>query len=320
MLTPHSHRSTEVVDGTLRASRKGMRALWISFGVLTVTAIGQAVLVTLTGSVALLGDTLHNFADALTAVPLAIAFLLARRAATRRFTYGLGRAEDLAGLIILAVITTSAAVACWQAVGRLLQPQGLHHIGWVAAAGVLGFAGNELVARYRIRVGREIGSAALVADGRHARTDGFTSLAVLLSAGGAALGWGWVDPVVGLVITGAILVVLWGTAKDIFARLLDAIDPALIAHAERALAETPGVRGFGQVRMRWVGHSLHAETELDVDPQLTLAQAHRIAHDAEHRLLHALPRLGAAMIHAHPAGRSAEHDLVAHHHDHATTR
>ncbi|MER5387686.1 cation diffusion facilitator family transporter [Saccharopolyspora sp. NPDC002686] len=312
-VTPHSHDAAESVDRPLEASRKGMRALWISFGVLAVTAAGQAVLVAFTGSVALLGDTLHNFADALTAVPLAIAFLLARRAATRRFTYGLGRVEDLAGLIILAVIAASAAMAAWESVARLVSPQRVDHIGWVAAAGLLGFAGNELVARYRIRVGREIGSAALVADGMHARADGFTSLAVLGSAAGAALGWWWADPVVGLLITAAIAAVLWSSAKEVLARVLDAVDPELVGRAERALAAAPGVRAVGDLRLRWVGHCLRVEAELEVDAQLSLAEAHRIAHEAEHRLWHELPRLGGALIHAHPSGAQEAHELLAHH-------
>ncbi|WP_173134340.1 cation diffusion facilitator family transporter [Kibdelosporangium persicum] len=315
-LRPHSHAAGDIVDSTLEASRRGMRALWISFAALMITAVAQAVLVAFTGSVALLGDTLHNFADALTAVPLGIAFLLGRRAATRRFTYGLGRAEDLAGLVILAVIGTSAGLAGWEAVQRLVEPRDMRNVGWVAAAGLIGFLGNELVARYRITVGRQIGSAALVADGLHARTDGFTSLAVLLSAGGAAVGWQWADPVVGLLITAAILSVLWGAAKQVFGRLLDGVDPTLVDQAEHALAASPEVLAVHQLRLRWVGHALHAEAELSVDPGLTLTAAHRIAHDAEHRLMHALPRVSRAVLHAHPAAPhcDAAHELVAHHH------
>jgi cation diffusion facilitator family transporter len=286
--------------GTLDTSSQGLRTLWISFGVLLVTACAQAVLVTVTGSVALLGDTLHNAADALTAIPLAVAFLLGRRAATRRFTYGLGRAEDLAGLVIVAVIAASAALAAWQAVDRLTEPRDLEHAGWVAAAGVVGFAGNELVARYRITVGRRIGSAALVADGLHARADGFTSLAVVAAAVGSAIGWRWVDPVVGLAIAAMILSVMWGAAREVFARLLDAVDPSLVDRAEEALRATDGVRGVGWVRLRWVGHSLAAEADVEVAPHLTVVDAHTIAHDAEHRLIHALPRLAMATIHPSP--------------------
>nr|BFE77363.1 hypothetical protein GCM10020092_106640 [Actinoplanes digitatis] len=182
VITPHSHDSADKVDSALEASRDGMRALWISLAVLGVTAALQALIVASSGSVALLGDTLHNVADALTAVPLGIAFWLGRRAATRAYTYGFGRAEDLAGIVIVLVIAGSAIAAGWFAVGQLLEPRPMTHLPWVLAAGLIGFCGNELVARYRITVGRRIGSAALVADGLHARTDGYTSLAVVLAA------------------------------------------------------------------------------------------------------------------------------------------
>lgn len=316
VVTPHRHDSADVIDGALEASRRGMRALWISFAALLVTALLQTGLVAVTASVALLGDTLHNFADALTSVPLAIAFVLGRRAVTKRFTYGLGRAEDLAGLAIVLVIAASAALTAYEAVDRLAHPREVANLGWLALAGLVGFAGNELVARYRIRVGRQIGSAALVADGLHARTDGFTSLAVLLSAGGVAVGWTWADPVVGLLITAAIVSVLWGAAREVFGRLLDAVDPELVDLAERTVAATPGVTEVQQVRLRWVGHTLHAEVEVAVAPDITVVDAHEIAHEAEHRLLHAIPRLARATIHANPSGHPGElaHARLAHHH------
>ena len=219
LITPHSHDSADKVDQAMETSREGIRALWISLAVLGATAVLQAVGVLLSHSVALLGDTLHNVADALTAVPLGIAFVLGRRPATRRYTYGYGRAEDLAGIVIVAFIAASSAVAGYEAVRRLLHPAAVSHLPYVAAAAVVGFAGNEIVARYRITVGRRIGSAALVADGLHARTDGFTSLAVLVGVGGVAIGWRWADPVVGVLITVAILFVparvLWGETRVI---------------------------------------------------------------------------------------------------------
>ncbi|GAA3340494.1 cation diffusion facilitator family transporter [Amorphoplanes nipponensis] len=315
-LTPHSHDPADKVDAALESSRAGLRALWISLVVLGLTAAAQGVVAAYSGSVALLGDTLHNVADALTAVPLGVAFLLGRRAATRRYTYGFGRAEDLAGIAIVATIAASAAFAGYEAVRRLLQPQEMSHAGYVAAAALLGFAGNELVARYRIRVGRRIGSAALVADGLHARSDGFTSLAVLLGAGGAALGWRWADPAVGLLITGAIVLVLRDAAREIYRRLMDAVDPALVERAEAGLRETPGVLGVGCLRLRWIGHRLHAEAEITVGAELSLVAAHAIAVDAEHRLSHAVPRLTSALIHPDPEhahGRRAE-PAAAHRH------
>ncbi len=170
------------------------------------------------------------------------------------------------------------------------------------SAGVVGFLGNEWVARYRIRVGREIGSAALVADGLHARTDGFTSLAVLLGAGGAALGFPLADPIVGLLITVAICFVLRDAAREIYHRLMDAVDPELIAQAEETLAAVPGVERVGAVRLRWVGHALRAEVEIGVRHDASLIEAHGVAVEAEHRLIHELPRLRAATVHADPDG------------------
>lgn len=316
LFAPHSHETADKVDSALESSARGMRALWVSLAVLGATALAQAAVVAVSGSVALLGDTVHNTADALTAVPLGIAFVLGRRAATRRFTYGYGRAEDLAGLVIVLTIAASAAFAGWTAVDRLLDPRPVQHIPVVAVAALVGFAGNEWVARYRMRVGRSIGSAALVADGLHARTDGFTSLAVLLGAGGSALGWQLADPVVGLLITAAIALVLRDAAREVFRRVLDAVDPALVDRAERALTEVPGVRGVGELRMRWIGHRLRAEVAVVVDGDATVREAHRIAVDAEHALLHAVPRLTAALVHADPEpapGESDPHLPLAHH-------
>ncbi|GLZ14061.1 cation efflux system protein [Actinomadura sp. NBRC 104425] len=309
LLRPHSHEAHDKVDSALESSAEGMRALWISVAGLGLTTVLQALVVVVSGSVALLGDTLHNAADALTAVPLAVAFLVGRRPPTRRYTYGYGRAEDLAGIVIAVAIAASAVGAGYAAVQRLTHPQPVSHLGAVALAGLVGFVGNELVARYRIRVGRRIGSAALVADGLHARTDGFTSLAVLLGAGGASLGWTWADPVVGLVITAAILLVLRQAAREIWRRLMDAVDPALVERAETVLAATPGVLGVGQVRLRWVGHRLRAECDVVVDPGLDVVAAHRVAVDAEHGLMHALPRLAGAAVHADPQPR----DGIDHH-------
>src|SRR5215212_8864995 len=224
----HSHDASDQIDDALEANAAGRRALLISLIGLGLTAALQAVVVLLSSSVALLGDTLHNLADALTAVPLLVAFRLARRQANKRYTYGYGRAEDLAGLFVIAMIALSGVVAAYEAIDRLLHPRDVAHLWAVAGAGLVGFLGNELVARYRIRVGRQIGSAALIADGLHARTDGFTSLAVLLGAGGVALGWRQADPIIGLVITVAILGVLRSAVGQVGARLMDAVEPALV--------------------------------------------------------------------------------------------
>jgi cation diffusion facilitator family transporter len=271
--------------------------------------------VAVSGSVALLGDTLHNTADALTAVPLGVAFVIGRRPPNRRYTYGYGRAEDLAGVAIVLVIAASSALAAYEAAVRLAHPHRVTNLLAVSIAALVGFTGNETVARYRIRVGRKIGSGALVADGLHARTDGFTSLAVLLGVAGVAAGWSWADPVVGLLITLAILAVLRQAAREIYRRLMDAVDPDLVDRTEEVLRATPGVLDVGEVRLRWIGHQLRAECEVVVDASASAIQAHQVAVDAEHSLLHAVPRLTAALVHADPEAPEGHdrHSVLAPH-------
>jgi cation diffusion facilitator family transporter len=302
LLGAHSHDAADQVDESLETNVDGRRALLISLLILAATAAVQAVIVVLSGSVALLGDTLHNVADAMTAVPLLIAFRLATRSPTKRYTYGYGRAEDLGGLFVVAMITLSSVLAAAEAVDRLLNPRQVSALWAVAVAALVGFAGNEVVARYRILVGRRIGSAALVADGLHARTDGFTSLAVLFGAAGVALGWQQADPVVGLVITVAILGVLRGAVRQVGARLMDAVDPALVDQATAVVADVPGVLQVRELRIRWIGHTLRAEVDATVDSGLSLLQAHDLAHRAEQQLLGRVHRLTAATVHTSPDG------------------
>ncbi|WP_043485990.1 MULTISPECIES: cation diffusion facilitator family transporter [Streptomyces] len=316
MVKPHSHEAADKVDSAMESSAEGMRALWLSLAILGATAVFQTVVVLISGSVALLGDTIHNFADAMTALPLGVAFVLGRRVANRTFTYGYGRAEDLAGIVIVLTIAASAALAAYEAIDRLMNPRDISHLGIVSIAAVVGFIGNEWVARYRIRVGRKIGSAALVADGLHARTDGFTSLAVLLGAGGAALGWQLADPIVGLLITAAILLVLKDATREVFRRLMDSVDPTLVDKGEAAVREVPGVRDVSELRMRWIGHKLRAEATVEVDGGLSVRESHAVAVDVEHALIHAVPRLTAALVHTDPAlGPDADdpHLALAHH-------
>jgi cation diffusion facilitator family transporter len=311
LFSRHSHDSTASIDSALESSERGIRALWISLVGLGATAVLQLVIALLTGSVALLNDTFHNFADAFTALPLWLAFSLGRKMPSDRYPYGYGRAEDLAGGAVVAMIALSAAVAAWEAIDRLLHPSEVRYLGAVIVASLVGFAGNELVAQYRIRVGREIGSAALVADGLHARTDGLSSLGVLAGALGVAAGFDRADAIAGLLIAVLILSVLRQAARDVVARLMDAVDPALADKARQVLTGVSGVEGVGQLRIRWIGHRLHAEAEITVDGDLPLSDAHRIAEDARHRLLHDVPRLTSAIIHADPCG----HDGVDPHAD-----
>lgn len=312
---PHSHDAADTVDAALESSDKGIHAVKVSLVALGVTALLQALVVAVTGSVALLADTIHNFSDALTAIPLWIAFVLGRRPPSRRYTYGYGRAEDLAGVFIVAMIALSAVLAGWESIRRLAEPHPVQLPWVVVAAGLIGFAGNELVAVYRIRVGREIGSAALVADGLHARTDGFTSLAVVGGALGVLAGFPLADPIVGLLITVAILFVLKGAAVDVYRRLMDAVDPDVVDAAEASLRDTPGVLTVEDVRLRWVGHRVRAEAGIAVNPQLSVTEAHAIAIEAHHRLLHDVPKLVEATVHVSPDGPTgAEQHAVLDHH------
>jgi cation diffusion facilitator family transporter len=296
LLVPHSHDVSDSIDDALEASNAGIRAVKISLAGLGVTAALQAVVVVVSGSEALLADTIHNFSDALTAIPLWVAFVVGRRAASKRYTYGYGRIDDLAGMFIVVMIALSALVAGWESIRRFVTPQPLEHLGWVLAAGLIGFVGNELVAVYRLRAGRQIGSAALVADGVHARTDGFTSLAVVAGVIGVWLGFPLADPIVGLIISVAIFVLLWGTARDIGRRLLDGVDPALVRHAERALSGLPGVVDVADVRMRWVGHRLSVEATVATDPAMAIGAFHRLEHEADQMVRHELPRIGSVRL------------------------
>lgn len=311
---PHSHDAADKVDQALETSDRGIWALKISLIGLGLTAGFQLVIVFISGSVALFADTVHNFSDALTAVPLWIAFVLGRRAASRRYTYGFGRAEDLAGVFIVVMIALSAAIAGWESFQRLFDPQPLNNVGWVIAAAVIGFAGNEAVAVLRIRVGKEIGSAALVADGYHARADGFTSLAVLFGALGVLAGFPIADPIVGMLITVAILFVLRNAARDIWHRLMDAVDPQIVDELETA-AHLHGVEEVEALRVRWLGHRLEADLAIVVDADLPTHSSHAIGEAVRHALFHAQPMLAAVSVHIDPCGHHGrdEHAQTAHH-------
>src|SRR5215218_1822290 len=309
----HSHGG---VNPSLVASERGMWAVKWSFIGLFITALVQVVVVLLSGSVALLSDTIHNFGDAATAVPLGIAFALSRLGASRRFPFGYGRVEDLAGVVVVLIILFSAMVAGYQAIERLLNPQPIGLLWAVVAASVVGFIGNESVAVFRIRVGREIGSAALVADGYHARTDGWTSLAVLFGAIGVWLGYPLADPIVGLLIAAAILVIVWQSGKAVFTRLLDGVDPAVITEIRHAAAHVPEVEEVAEVRARWLGHRLRAEVNVAVGPNLSVTEGHEIAREVNHQLLHELRYLDMAVVHVDPLQETGVeyHRIATHRH------
>jgi len=314
----HGHNHTHgAIDPVLLTTRRGIWAIkWSCIGLLATAGL-QVGAVLLTGSVALLADTVHNFGDATTVVPLWIAFALARRPPTRRFSYGYGRVEDFAGLVILLTILGSGLLAGYESTLRLFRPQTVASLWAVFAASGIGFLGNEAVARLRLRVGHEIGSAALTADGYHARADALTSLSVLLGAVGVWLGYPRADPLVGLLITVVIFKIAWDSGKSVFARLLDRIDPSVIDEVRHAANHIPEVRDVTEVRARWVGHRLWAEVNIAVDSHMTVEQAHRIASEVRHQLLHHLRYLSNAIVHVDPLNASGEqhHRIHGHAHD-----
>jgi len=272
------------------------------------------VIVLLSGSVALLADTIHNLGDAVTAIPLWVAFTLGRRKPSERFTYGLGRVEDLAGVAIVLIILLSAIVAGYESINRLFHPQKVEHLWAVMVASIIGFAGNEGVAIFRIKVGKEMGSAALIADGYHARVDGFASLGVLVGALGIWVGYPIADPIVGLLITIIILRIVWESGRAVFTRLLDGTDPEIIDEIKHAVNHTTGVHDVTEVRVRWSGHRLHAELNVTVSPGLSVEKGHEIAKEVRHQLLHHLRYLSNATIHIDPANASGEdHHRISEH-------
>ena len=285
-----------MLDYSVLDTERGIRAVKWSFAGLMITALLQAFVVILSGSIALLADTIHNFGDAATAIPLGIAFILAKWKPSKRFTYGYGRVEDLAGIIIVLIILFSALVAGYESVSRLLHPQKVGHLYAVAAASIIGFLGNEAVAIFRIKVGKEIGSAALVADGYHARVDGWTSLAVLFGALGVWLGYPLADPVIGLVITAAILVIVWQAGKQIFIRMLDGVDPGIIDEIEKTASRVEGVAEVSDVKARWIGHNLHTRFSIGVKSALSVRDGEEIAGEVSHRLRSNITHLSDAAI------------------------
>jgi cation diffusion facilitator family transporter len=309
----HSHG---YIDVSITTSSRGLWAVKWSFVGMFATAVFQVVIVAITGSVALLADTIHNFGDAATAIPLAIAFLFARKKPTKQFSFGYGRVEDLAGAMVVVTILFSACVAAYEAIHRLLHPRPVVHLGAVVVASIIGFLGNELVALFRIKVGKEIGSAALIADGYHARVDGWTSLAVLFGALGVWFGYPVADPAIGLLITAAILGIVWQTGKDVFSRALDGVDPDVIDEIRHAASHVDGVLSVNEVRARWLGHRIHAEVNVAVADNLSVVDGHTIANAVRHELLHHLQYVSLVVVHVDPSRAAGEehHGITQHVH------
>ncbi len=287
-------------DQALSDNELGIRTVWAALLALGITTLLQIAIYAASGSVALLADTVHNLGDALNSVPLLAAFYLARRAATRRYTYGYGRAEDIAGILIVVSIAFSAGYILLESFQKLVNPQLLDNLGWVAAAALIGFLGNEVVGLMQIRVGRQIGSEAMVADGLHARVDGLTSLAVLIAVIGAWFGYPIVDPIIGIVIGITIVGITWNAIKAIWFRLMDAVDPQLITIAQALIEEHEEIIGVQRLQLRWVGHRLHGEIVIGIDNQMSLDESAKLSDHINHHLVHGLPNLGNVTIQTVP--------------------
>ena len=327
----HTHG---VIDPTIATTTRGIWAIKWSFIILAITAVLQVFVVIITGSVALLADTIHNIGDAATAIPLWIAFIFARKKPSDRFTYGFGKVEDIAGVIIVGLILFSAIVAGRESIERLLNPRDIDFLWAVAGAGIAGFIGNEAVAIFRIRVGREIQSAALIADGYHARVDGRTSLAVVFGAIGVALGFPLADPIVGLIITAMIFGIVWQSARAVFTRLLDGVDPEVTGEVRHSIEHVPGILSIHNVRTRWMGHRLHAEADIQVADGLSVTDGIALTHQLRATVTRHLPALVSLRIgftdgedaavtdhqhgeheHEHESGNDHGHDHGEHKHE-----
>ncbi|MEO1402831.1 MAG: cation diffusion facilitator family transporter [Cyanobacteria bacterium J06635_1] len=289
----HTHGT---IDPAIATSERGLWAVKVSLAGLIITAIAQATVFWLSGSVALLADLIHNVGDAMTALPLGVAFIIGRRQPTARFAYGYGRVEDLAGVAVVGVILLSALITAYESIDRFYHPQLIHHLGAVAIAALVGFIGNETVAVFRMRVGREINSAALVADGQHALADGFVSLAVLVSAVGVWAGYAWVDPLVGLMITALLLKIVWDSGRTIFTRLLDGVDPDITDTLRHAAEHVTEVESIGTIRARWLGHRLYAELDVVVAEDCSVKDGQAIAEAVSRQLQDHIPYLGNAVV------------------------
>ncbi len=291
----HSHHEL-AADRAFLDNRLAVRTVWIALIALGATTALQIVIYIASGSVALLADTVHNLGDALNSIPLLFAFYIARRAANTRYTYGYGRLEDIAGVFIVISIAFSAAFILVESIERLLNPRPLENLEWIALAALVGFVGNELVALMQIRVGRRIGSDAMIADGQHALIDGLTSLAVLIAVIGTLIGLPILDPIVGIVIAFAIVGITWNAIKAVWYRMMDAVDPQLVEHVEAHVLALEGLRRIETLRLRWVGHRMYGVMKIAVPADMPLEASEQIAHGVQHEARHVVPQLEELIV------------------------
>lgn len=309
----HPHAHDRHVHGVAPPGGGALRVVTVSSLVLAAVAAVELTAAALSSSAGVLSDGLHNLGDVSTTVALAAAFVLSGRAPTKKFPYGYHRGEDLAGLVVLAVIVASAVVSGVTAVEHLVHRPALGSLPLALGVAVAGFAGNEAVAGYKIKAGRRMGSTALEADGKHSRLDGLASLGAAAGIVGAMAGAPILDPVAGLVITVVIAAIAWETGRTVTGRLLDEADASLVATIEDIAQATPGVLGITDTRARWIGRRVIAEVTLEVAPESSLARAHALGEEVRHRLYHRIEPLTDVIVHLDPAGDSAAHEAVSHH-------
>jgi cation diffusion facilitator family transporter len=315
----HGHEHGKV-DADLYGNQAGLRAVQLSTaGMLLVSAI-QFAIALIGGSAGLFADALHNFGDVFTTVALWIAFVISSRAANQRYTYGYYRAEDLAGIFIVLVIIASAVAGAVESIQKLTSGNVPTHIYLSMAAALVGVVGNELLAQYKISVGKRINSVALVADGQHSRIDGLTSLAAFAGLIGVMLGFPIADPIAGILITLVIIIVVFTTSRSVLQRLLDAVDPHVVPSIITTALAVPGVEAATDVRARWVGHTLHVVMNIEVNAELTLSKAHAIAEEVRHRLFHKIKGISEVVIHTDPSSASGDHHQEMAHHIQAAQR
>ena len=291
----HSHADL-AADRAFLDNQLAVRTVWIALTALGLTTALQVVIYIASNSVALLADTVHNLGDALNSIPLLFAFYIARRAANKRYTYGYGRLEDIAGVFIVISIGFSAAYILYESIQRLLNPLPLENLEWIALAALVGFVGNELVALMQIRVGRRIGSDAMIADGQHALIDGLTSLAVLIAVIGTLIGLPILDPIIGVVIAFAIVGITWNAIKAVWYRMMDAVDPHLVEHVEDHARAVDGVDEVLTLRLRWVGHRMYGVIKVAVPADASLADSQAIVEAVQHEAGHVIPQLAELTV------------------------
>jgi len=308
----HSHAHDH--GGAELRTAEGMRAAqWASLGLLIAGGTELGIFA-IGNSAGLLADAIHNLGDVSTTLALWAAFALSRRGRSERYPYGFHRAEDLAGLFVLLVMTASAVAAGYGSLRHLILGEHPSHLALSAVAALVGIVGNEAVAEYKIRVGRRIGSVSLVADGNHSRTDGLVSLAALAGIVGVALGFQRADGLAGVLITLVIASVIISSARGVVGRALDAVDPALTRQVREVAASVAPVVDVHDVRVRWAGRALFVAVSIALPPQLSLLEAHDAAERVRHALLHEVENLSEVDVHMDPAeGLAAAHALTAHH-------